>query len=315
MRPMQISYKRILTLISFAVFFSITVIFLQGCKPNKSQFSGTNAYQHVESLVDFGPRIPGSQAIENARLYIERKLQEFGWVMVRQSFNDDTPNGSIEFINLRARFPMIPDDGIEWKDGGNIILLCSHYDTKILKGIEFIGANDGGSSTGVLLELARVFSNSPEMARRVELVFFDGEEAIVDFTPTDGLYGSRHYAKFWRSAPIDKKPEAAYVLDLVGDKSMRIDPPYDSPSNLLSELYTAANNLGHRSLFGIYPTPITDDHVPLNAAGIPALNIIDSHYISKGKWHTAGDNLNSISEENMDIIGEVVEELIKIKLN
>ena len=105
------------------------------------------------------------------------------------------------------------------------------------------------------------------------------------------------------------------VLDLVGDKSMRIDPPYDSPSNLLSELYTAANNLGHRSLFGIYPTPITDDHVPLNAAGIPALNIIDSHYISKGKWHTAGDNLNSISEENMDIIGEVVEELMKIKLN
>ena len=288
---------------------------MQGCKPNKSQFSGTNAYQHVESLVDFGPRIPGSQAIENARLYIERKLQEFGWVMVRQSFNDDTPNGSIEFINHRARFPMIPDDGIEWKDGGDIILLCSHYDTKILKGIEFIGANDGGSSTGVLLELARVFSNSPVMARRVELVFFDGEEAIVDFTPTDGLYGSRHYAKFWRSAPIDKKPKAAYVLDLVGDKSMRIDPPYDSPSNLLSELYTAANNLGHRSLFGIYPTPITDDHVPLNAAGIPALNIIDSHYISKGKWHTAGDNLNSISEENMDIIGEVVEELMKIKLN
>ncbi|MEE2808220.1 MAG: M28 family peptidase [Verrucomicrobiota bacterium] len=312
---MQNSYKRILTLISFAVFFSITVIFLQGCKPNKSQFSGSNAYQHVKELVDFGPRIPGTQSIENARLYIEGKLQEFGWITVRQSFNDDTPNGSIEFINIRARFPMVSDDSIEWKDGENIILLCSHYDTKIVKGIEFIGANDGGSSTGVLLELARVFSNSPEMAGRVELVFFDGEEAIVDFTPTDGLYGSRHYAKFWRSAPIDKKPQVAYVLDLVGDKRMRIDPPYDSPSNLLSELYRAANNLGHRSLFGIYPTPITDDHVPLNAAGIPALDIIDSHYISKGKWHTSGDNLDSISEDNMDIVGEVVEELIKLIIN
>ena len=288
---------------------------MQGCKPKKKQFSGSNAYQHVEELVRFGPRIPGTEAIENARLYLEGKLQEFGWITARQSFNDDTPNGSIEFINLRARFPMAPDDGIEWKDGENIILLCSHYDTKILKDIEFIGANDGGSSTGVLLELARVFSNSPEMARRVELVFFDGEEAIVDFTPTDGLYGSRHYAKFWRSAPINKKPRAAFVLDLVGDKKMRIDPPYDSPSKLLSELYRAANNLGYRSLFGIYSTPITDDHVPLNAAGIPALNIIDSHYISKGKWHTSGDNLDSISEENMGIIGEVVEELIKIKLH
>ena len=311
---MQISYKRIYILISFALLFGIAFVFLEGCKPNKSQFSGANAYQHVQKLVNFGPRIPGTQSIENARLYIEGKLQEFGWLTVRQSFNDDTPNGSIRFINLRARFPIARDNDIEWKNGGNVILLCSHYDTKIVKGVEFIGANDGGSSTGVLLELARVFSNSPEIASGVELVFFDGEEALVNFTPTDGLYGSRQYAKFWRSAPIDKKPRSAYVLDLVGDKSMRIDPPYDSPSNLLSELYRAAQNLGHRSLFGIYPTPITDDHVPLNAAGIPALDIIDSRYISKGKWHTSRDDLKSISEENLDIIGEVMLELMKIKI-
>ncbi|RZO18589.1 MAG: M28 family peptidase [Verrucomicrobiaceae bacterium] len=308
---MQISYKRIYTLISFAVLLGITVVLLGSCKPNKDQFSGANAYQHIEELVNFGPRIPGTQGIENARKYIEKKLQEFGWITVRQSFNDKTPDGSKKFINLRARFPTVSDKDIEWKNGGNIILVCSHYDTKIVKGVEFIGANDGGSSTGVLVELARVFSSMPELARKVELVFFDGEEAFVDFTPTDGLYGSRHYAKFWRSAPINKKPRAAFVLDLVGDKEMRIDPPYDSPSNLLSELYEAAENLGHRSLFGIYPTPITDDHVPLNAAGIPALDIIDSRYISKGKWHTSRDNLDSISEDKLDIIGEVVVDLIK----
>ena len=311
---MQINYKRIYTLISFAVLIGIAVVFLEGCKPNKSQFSGVNAYQHVQELVNFGPRIPGTQAIENARLYLEEKLQEFGWVTVRQSFNDDTPNGSIKFINLRARFPTVSAKDIEWKNGGDVILVCSHYDTKLVKGVEFIGANDGGSSTGVLVELARLFASKPELARKVELVFFDGEEAFVDFTPTDGLYGSRHYAKFWRSAPINKKPRAAFVLDLVGDKEMRIDPPYDSPSNLLSELYRAAQNLGYRSLFGIYPTPITDDHVPLNAAGIPALDIIDSRYISKGKWHTSQDNLNSISENKLEIIGKVVVELIKIKI-
>ncbi|MDB4720786.1 M28 family peptidase, partial [Verrucomicrobiales bacterium] len=305
---MQINYKRIYTLISFAVLIGIAVVFLEGCKPNKSQFSGVNAYQHVQELVNFGPRIPGTQAIENARLYLEEKLQEFGWVTVRQSFNDDTPNGSIKFINLRARFPTVSAKDIEWKNGGDVILVCSHYDTKLVKGVEFIGANDGGSSTGVLVELARLFASKPELARKVELVFFDGEEAFVDFTPTDGLYGSRHYAKFWRSAPINKKPRAAFVLDLVGDKEMRIDPPYDSPSNLLSELYRAAQNLGYRSLFGIYPTPITDDHVPLNAAGIPALDIIDSLYISKGKWHTSHDNLNSISENKLEIIGRVVVE-------
>ncbi|MDC0048681.1 M28 family peptidase [Verrucomicrobia bacterium] len=311
---MQINYKRIYTLISFAVLIGIAVVFLEGCKPNKSQFSGVNAYQHVQELVNFGPRIPGTQAIENARLYLEEKLQEFGWVTVRQSFNDDTPKGSIKFINLRARFPTVSAKDIEWKNGGDVILVCSHYDTKLVKGVEFIGANDGGSSTGVLVELARLFASKPELARKVELVFFDGEEAFVDFTPTDGLYGSRHYAKFWRSAPINKKPRAAFVLDLVGDKEMRIDPPYDSPSNLLSELYRAAQNLGYRSLFGIYPTPITDDHVPLNAAGIPALDIIDSRYISKGKWHTSQDNLNSISENKLEIIGRVVVELIKIKI-
>ena len=92
MRPMQISHKRILTLIPITVFSSITVVLLQGCKPKKKQFSGSNAYQHVEELVRFGPRIPGTQAIENARLYLEGKLQEFGWITARQSFNDDTPN-------------------------------------------------------------------------------------------------------------------------------------------------------------------------------------------------------------------------------
>ena len=180
-----------------------------------------------------------------------------------------------------------------------------------MENINFLGANDGGSSTGILIELGRVLSKNPNRASRIELVFFDGEEAVVDFTAVDGLYGSRHYAKYWRSAPQEKKPVAAYVLDLVGDKNMRIDPPIDSPPHLLSQLYKASRQIGKKSLFGIHPTPITDDHVPLNAAGIPAIDIIDSAYISGGKWHQEGDNMDSISSQSLNLIGDVMLQILE----
>lgn len=305
------SKTRFLNLIFAAAIIGTAVIFIFGCKPKEGQFSGDRAYKHVEALVHLGPRFPGGESIENARVYIEKSLKEFGWKTVRQAFNDQTPTGSKRFVNVRARFPSGVSGGIDWKNGSGILLLCSHYDTKIIEGVHFVGANDGGSSSGVLLEIARAIATESEIALGIEFVFFDGEEAVIDFTATDGLYGSRYYAKYWRSAPIGKKPQAAYVLDLVGDKKLRIDPPYDSPPRLLSELYTAAEELGHRSIFSIYSTPITDDHVSLNGAGIPALNVIDARYISRGRWHTSGDNMNTISARSLGVVGEVMLQLLK----
>jgi Zn-dependent M28 family amino/carboxypeptidase len=199
---------------------------------------------------------------------------------------------------------------MDWKRGGGLLLLCSHYDTKLMDAINFVGANDGGSSSGVLLELAAVLGMAPELARGIELVFFDGEEAVVEFTEVDGLYGSRHYAKFWRAAPAGEKPEAAYVLDLVGDSRLRIAPPSDSPPALLRELYRAAEAAGERRIFGLHSTPITDDHVPLNAAGIPALDVIDAGYMGRGSWHTAADSLDSVTPGSLGRVGRVMLELL-----
>src|SRR5947199_7161356 len=147
------------------------------------EFSGEKAFAHVQRLVDFGPRPSGSEAIEKSRRYIEDQLRRSGWQVTRQVFTDDTPQGKVQFANLIAQFP-----GQE--NAAPLFLLCSHYDTKTFDAIKFVGANDGGSSTGLLLELARVLGQHPNLAAKVELVFFDGEEAYENLSETDGLYGS-----------------------------------------------------------------------------------------------------------------------------
>src|SRR5215208_5498774 len=139
------------------------------------QFSGEKALAHVQRLVDLGPHPAGSDAIEKARDYIEEQLRHSGWQVTRQTFTDDTPRGKIHFVNLLARFSG------DTKAASPSFLLCSHYDTKLFDAIRFVGANDGGSSTGLLLELGRVLGQHPNVARKVELVFFDGEEAYENF--------------------------------------------------------------------------------------------------------------------------------------
>src|SRR6266478_6131089 len=153
------------------------------------EFSGETAFAQVQRLVDFGPRPAGSKALEKSRDYIEDQLRRSGWQVTRQVFSDDSPLGKIQFVNLIAQFSG------QGKVSSPSFLLCSHYDTKMFDAIRFVGANDGGSSTGLLLELARVIGQHPNLARKVELVFFDGEEAYESFSETDGLYGSRYFAK------------------------------------------------------------------------------------------------------------------------
>src|SRR5262249_36762301 len=164
------------------------------------EFSGEKALAHVQHLVDLGPHPAGSDAIEKARGYIEAQLQHSGWQVTRQAFTDDTPRGKTHFVNLIARFPS------DAKTASPSFLLCSHYDTKLFDAIRFVGANDGGSSTGLLLELARVLGQHASLARRVELVFFDGEEAYENFSETDGLYGSRYFARQIQSDSAEQFP-------------------------------------------------------------------------------------------------------------
>src|SRR5437764_187685 len=147
-------------------------------------FSGEKALAHVQSLVDLGPRPAGSDALVRTRAYIEEQLESYGWQVTEQAFVDPTPRGGVKFVNLIARFR-------RGAKSNGLFLLCSHYDTKIFDAFRFIGANDGGSSTGLLLEMARILGEEPKLAEKIELVFFDGEEAVENFTDTDGIYGSR----------------------------------------------------------------------------------------------------------------------------
>jgi len=258
------------------------------------EFSGEKALANVQRLVDLGPHPAGSDAIGKARDYIEAQLRQSGWQVIRQAFTDDTSRGKIHFVNLIARFA---GDGTQAPS----FLLCSHYDTKLFDTIRFVGANDGGSSTGLLLELARVLGQHPNLARKVELAFFDGEEAFENFSATDGLYGSRYFARQLQGDDA-KKIRGGILFDMIGDRSLDITLPPDSPSLLAQDVFTAAEALKLRKYFSYLDRNLIDDHAPLNAIGIPTIDIIDFNYPS---WHTAGDTMDKISAQSLQVVGSV----------
>src|SRR5438874_8471596 len=267
--------------------FLLFVILLAKTETPKiwEEFSGEKAFGHVQRLVDFGPRPAGSTAIEKSRDYIEDQLRRSGWQVTRQAFSDDTPRGKIQFVNLIAQFSG------QGKAASPSFLLCSHYDTKMFDAIRFVGANDGGSSTGLLLELARVISQHPNLARKIELVFFDGEEAFVQFSEADGLYGSRYFAKQLQSGGA-KQFRAGILFDMVGDRSLDITLPANSPVEIARGIFAAAEALKLRNYFTYLGRELIDDHVPLNAVGIATADII---YFEYTWWHTADDTIDIVS--------------------
>ena len=258
------------------------------------EVSGEKALAQVQQLVDLGPRPSGSEALEKSRLYIENQLHRSGWQVTRQAFTDETPRGRVQFVNLIAQFP-------EKRNAAPLFLLCSHYDTKTFDAIKFVGANDGGSSTGLLLELARVIGRHPNLAAKIELVFFDGEEAYDRFSETDGLYGSRHFAKQLEGSSA-KQFRGGILFDMVGDRSLDVTLPADSPPEMVRDIFAAAEALKLRSYFTYLDREIIDDHSPLNAVGIPTIDVIDFDY---SWWHTAGDTIDKISAKSLQIVGSV----------
>jgi len=245
------------------------------------EFSGDKAMAHVQRLVDLGPRPPGSDAIEKSRDYIESQLRLSGWQVTRQAFTDDTPHGKVRFVNLIARFP---GQG----RAAPAFLLCSHYDTKMF-------------DTGLVLELARVLGQHPNLAAKVELVFFDGEEAYENFSETDGLYGSRYFAR-QLEANGAKQFRAGILFDMVGDRSLNITLPADSPVEMARDIFASAEALKLRSYFSYFDREMTDDHTPLNAIGIPTIDVIDFDF---PWWHTADDTIDKLSAQSLQIVGSV----------
>src|SRR3984893_16234917 len=291
--------------------FSLFLIVDSACAkaPEKEiwkEISGEKALAHVQQLVDLGPRPSGSEAIEKARSYISEQLKSFGWTVTEQAFTDQTPRGKVRFVNLIAEFIDKRPRSVQTPPPS--FLLCSHYDTKIFDTFRFVGANDGGSSSGLLLELARVLATNPQLAEKIELAFLDGEEAVENFSATDGIYGSRHFAsdytpdKLLLHKAAGQQFRGGILFDMIGDRSLRVTIPPNSPPNIARDIFAAADTLRVRDHFTYFDQDVTDDHSPLNAVGIPAIDLIDFRF---SYWHTAEDTIDKLSPQSLQIVGSV----------
>ncbi|MGJ8723522.1 MAG: M28 family peptidase [Roseibacillus sp.] len=267
---------------------------------------------HTANILSFGPRPTGSAAAAEVRSYVSSVLTKAGWQVGAHSSQAQTPLGTKTFTNLIARFPAQPNDD-PWKasvDG----LLCAHLDSKYYPNKRFLGADDAASACGLILTMAQEMAKKPSEASRLELVFFDGEEAFTeDMGPKpggifDGIYGSRSYAARWQSS--SSKPTFGILLDMVGHHDLSIKVPSDSPPQLVAVLNRAAQAAGHEGRFGMAQGSILDDHVPLNNVGIPTIDIIGD-FQRHGWWHTPKDNLDLISAESLAITKEVVERMLE----
>jgi glutaminyl-peptide cyclotransferase len=260
--------------------------------------SGERAMAYVRAQVDIGPRPPGSPQIEKCREFIKRQLRDFGYQVADDAFVANTPYGLITMDNLIARREAAGNKGI--------IALASHYDTKMLEGKNFVGANDGGSSTGLLLELARVLAARKEPLE-YRFLFLDGEEAFVEWSTFDSTYGSRHLADRWKQDGTAPKIRALILLDMIGDKDLDILYETNSTGYLMDLVWKRAAETGLQGIRSGVRASIQDDHIPFLDAGIPSVDIIDFNYgPGNSYWHTSEDTLDKISPQSLEKVGRLV---------
>jgi len=259
--------------------------------------SGDKAMEHVRAQVAFGPRPPGSPALEKCRNYIIERLRDHGYTVEQDAFEANTPYGAKKMVNLIGR-----------KGTGDrgIIALASHYDSKYMEGKQFVGANDGASSTGLLLELARVLAGA-SAPLDYWFLFLDGEEAFVEWSTFDSTYGSRHLARRWKQEGTAAKVRALILLDMIGDRNLDILKEYNSTRWLVDLVWEAGAKAGVSEILSPVQAAIEDDHIPFLDVGIPSVDIIDLNYGPGNSFHhTLSDTLDKVSPESLEKTGRLV---------
>ncbi len=265
-----------------------------------ASFDGARAWRDLERIVAFGPRPSGSAALEHTRGYIDEELKEVGIRPRRQSFSAQTALGPVSMTNVIAEIPGRRPD---------LILIGGHYDAKYFPKLHFVGANDGGSSTAVLLELARALAGA-QRELTVWIVFFDGEEERSPDSDRGALHGSRYLVEALARRGELGRVRAAVVLDMVGDRDLDIRQDAGSAHWLNDILWKTARRLGYQRHFLDETVMIEDDHVPFLRAGVPAALLIDYTY-GPGEggavfWHTAEDTLDKLASRSLQVVGDVV---------
>ncbi|MGE0394154.1 MAG: M28 family peptidase [Vicinamibacterales bacterium] len=261
-------------------------------------FDSGRAWEHLRRQVAFGPRPAGSAALAETRRYLLDQLKGMGIAASEQAFDADTPLGPIRMVNVVATIPGLRRERIA---------LGSHYDTKLFREFRFVGANDGASSTAALLEIGRVLKGRANPFT-IELLFFDGEEAVIEWQGTDNTYGSRYYVQAAQKAGTLGSLRAFVLLDMIGDRHLNIRRESTSTPWLTDLIWAAAKRLGHGAAFSNKSFSIGgDDHYPFLAAGIPAVDVIDFDYPA---WHTRDDTLDAVSARSLQITGDVMLEAL-----
>jgi glutaminyl-peptide cyclotransferase len=263
--------------------------------------NAAQAMQYVKQVVAFGPRPVGSAAHTKLEEYLRAHLKADH---EEDSFTAATPAGQLPMRNFIAKFPGT-------KDG--IVVVAGHYDTLYGRN-DFVGANDGGSSTGLPLALADFYRARKKLpGYSVWIVWTDGEEAFQQWSATDSVYGARHLAAKWKQDGTAKKIKALLVLDMIGDTDLNVDRDQYSTPWLEDLVYAAATRLGYQSHFYGRTLPIEDDHLPFRDAGITVADLIDLNYgYNNVFWHTREDTLDKLSPQSLQIVGDTVLETIRL---
>ena len=255
-------------------------------------FDGQHAFKHVSDLVAIGPRTAGTDGNHRAQDYIIGQLNAFNCPVDPDTFHNPTPVGDVEMRNIVAKIPGTSPD---------IVLFLTHYDTKLIP--NFVGADDGGSSTGVMLEFARLLCARKNQLT-VWIAFLDGEEAFNrDWKDPDNTYGSRELAARMAVSGDLKRVKAVLLADMIGSRDLRIKRETNSTSWLTDMVWSTASRLGYGDIFVSSATAVEDDHISFLRRGVPAVDLIDMEI---PYWHTPQDTLDKLSPASLAVVGHVL---------
>jgi Zn-dependent M28 family amino/carboxypeptidase len=265
-------------------------------------FSGAQALQFTKRAVAFGPRPAGSPANRELRAYIKSQIRSSGGHLADDSFTAPTPKGPVPMQNIICSFP---------GTSGRTVVFSGHFDTKDFPGRNFVGANDGGSSTGLLLELMHALS-SADHKDEIDIVWLDGEEAFGEWSDTDGIYGSRHLAAKWASDGVLAKIRGLINVDMIGDRDLGIVQEENSTQALRNQVWQVAQEKGYGRYFLDQGGAIEDDHMPFLKRGVPAVDLIDFDYgPGNSFWHSDKDTLDKLSAHSFQVVGDVLLDLVR----
>ena len=267
----------------------------------QSAFNGSRAYDGLRTIVGFGPRPSGSDALVQLQNHIEQSLKAAGLEVLRQDFDASTPIGIVHMANIT---------GVVQGAEPGIIVLGNHYETKYFPNFTFVGANDGGSTTAWMLEMARTLGPKRQ-GRTVWLCFFDGEESFGEWSASDSLYGSRAFVENLRTEGRLGEVAAMINLDMVGDCFPDFKRDRDTPAWLTQTVWGKARDLGYGQYFQPFMQSVEDDHIPFRRAGIPAMDVIDFSYGGsmaehRKNWHTANDTMERVCADSLQAVGDVI---------